>query len=79
MGIGESADRCFKKIMTIITGDEAMEACGSDQLCSGLKAGIEGAIHGISECSEEHCHDGWGLLLTDAENAFNSISRPVFL
>ena len=45
VGIGESADRCFEKIMTIITGDEAMEACGSDQLCSGLKAGIEGAIH----------------------------------
>ena len=78
MGIGESADRCFKKIMTIITGDEAMEACGSDQLCSGLKAGIEGVIHGISECFEEHCHDGWGLLLTAAENAFNSISRPFF-
>jgi len=45
VGIGESADRCFKKIMTIITGDEAMEACGSDHLCSGL--GIEGAIQGI--------------------------------
>ena len=55
VGLGESADRCFRKIMTIITGDEAMEACGSDQLCSGLKAGNEGAIHGISECFEEHC------------------------
>ena len=79
IGIGEIADRCFEKIMSIVTGEDVMEACGSDQLCSGVKAGIEGAIHGISEKFHEHCDEGWGLLLTDAENAFNSISRPVFL
>ena len=56
-----------------------MEVCGSDQLCSGVKSGIEAAIHGLSQSFEAHCNEGWGLLLTDAENAFNSISRPVFL
>ena len=55
-----------------------MEACGSDQLCSGLKAGIEGAIHEIAESFKAHCNEGWSLLLADADNAFNSISRPVF-
>ena len=79
VGIGESTDRCFEKIMTITTGSDVMEICGSDQLCSGIKSGIEGAIHAISQKFNEHCHEGWGLLLTDAENAFNSISRPVFL
>ena len=58
MGIGESADMCFEKNITIIIEDEAMEACGSDRLCSGLKAGIEGVTHGISECFEELCPDG---------------------
>ena len=56
-----------------------MEACGSDQLCSDVKAGIKGAIDAIYECFEVHVQDGWGLLLIDAENEFNSISRPVFL
>jgi hypothetical protein len=79
VGIGESADRCFEKIMSIITGSDVMEVCGSDQLCSGVKAGIEGAIHAVSQKFNEHCDEGWGLLLTDAENAFNSICRPVFL
>jgi hypothetical protein len=79
IGIGEIADRCFEKVMSIVTGEDVMEACGSDQLCSGVKAGIEGAIHAISEKFRQHCDEGWGLLLTDAENAFNSISRPVFL
>ena len=79
VGIGESADRCFEKIMTLITGSDVMEICGSDQLYSGVKSGIEGAIHAISQKFNEHSDEGWGLLLTDAENAFNSISRPVFL
>jgi hypothetical protein len=79
VGIGEAADRCFEKVMGIITGDEVVEACGSDQLCSGVKGGIEGAVHAISETFQEHCDQGWGLLLSDAENAFNSISRLVLL
>jgi hypothetical protein len=79
VGIGESPDRCFEKIMSIVTGEDVMEVCGSDQLCSGVKSGIEAAIHGLSQSFEAHCDEGWGLLLTDAENAFNSISRPVFL
>ena len=67
--------------MGIITEDKVVEACGSDQLCSGVKGRIEGAVHAISETFQEHCDQGWGLLLSDAENAFNSISRyrSVFL
>ena len=63
VGIGESTDRCFEKIMTTITGEDVMEACGCDQLCLGVKAGIEGAIHGIVKSFKAHCNEGWGLLL----------------
>ena len=65
--------------MGIITGGDVAEECGGDQLCSGVKGGIEGAIHGISKSFDEQSHNGWGLLLSDADNAFNSASRPVFL
>jgi hypothetical protein len=36
-------------------------------------------VHALSKSFKENCESGWGLLLTDAENAFNSTSRPVFL
>ena len=36
VGIGETPDRCFEKIMGIVTGDDVKESCGSDQLCSGV-------------------------------------------
>ena len=61
VGIGEAADRCFEKVMGIITGDEVVEACGSDQMCSGVKGGIKGAVQAISETFQGHCDQGWGL------------------
>jgi hypothetical protein len=29
----------------LVCGDEAKEACGLDQSCAGLEAGIEGGMH----------------------------------
>jgi len=55
---------------------EATEACGTDQLCTGLKSGIKGAIHGMKQMWNEHkMEDKFGFLLIDVSNAFNAENR----
>jgi len=65
--------------MACVTGDDVRIKVNNDQLCSGIKGGIEGAIHGISQLFESQCEDGGGLLLVDADNAFNSMKRSAGL
>jgi hypothetical protein len=77
IGIDECLRRIICKSMAIITGSDVTEVCGSKQLCSGLPGGIEGAIHTMENIYEENCsqNNDWGLLLVDANNAFNSLNR----
>ena len=76
VGIGEVWRRLMAKCVLSVAGHEAKTVCGSQQLCCGLEAGIEGAVHTLSEkwteCNEE---DDWGVLLVDARNAFNEGNR----
>ena len=65
--------RLVCKILLIVAGKEPTRACGTDQLCSGLEAGIEGGIHHARSMWDAHVDNDqpWGILMIDARNAFN--------
>ena len=75
IGVGEVLRRLLGKAMVLATGVDVEELCGADQLCSGLKGGIEGAIHSVNRLFNESSMTGCGVLMVDAKNAFNSINR----
>ena len=52
MVIGEVFRRLFAKIVLRARGAQAKEACRNVNLCSGVKAGIEGGIHTVRELEE---------------------------
>ena len=79
IGIGEALQHVLGKIVALATRADLEEVCGTDQLCSGLQAGMEGAIHAVKELFDVNCDAGWGLLLVDAKDAFNSLNRVAAL
>ena len=48
LGIGEIFRRAIAKCALKVCGEDAKAACGSANLCAGLEAGIEGAIHSVT-------------------------------
>ena len=79
IGIGESLRRVLGKTIMLVAGADVQIACGADQLCAGLEAGIEAAIHSLNDIFEEQKDAGWGVLLLDASNAFNALNRKAAL
>ena len=79
IGIGEAPRRILGKVLAMATRADVEDVCGVSQLCSGIKSGMEGAIHCINEIFDEKVNSGWGVLLVDTKNAFNSISREAAL
>jgi hypothetical protein len=76
VGIGETLERLGGKCVLLVCGDEAKEACGVDQLCAGVEAGIESGMHAAKLLWQEHSQEEeWGFLLVDAHNAFNEGNR----
>ena len=77
IGVGELLRHIVGKKICLVTRTDASLVCGNDQMCAGLQAGIEGAIHTMTELFEVHqsLPSGWGVLLIDASNSFNSLNR----
>jgi hypothetical protein len=79
IGCGEVLRRIIGKTVMSIAGADAKVICGADQLCAGLEAGIEAAVHAMNDLFSEHAGSGWGVLLVDAANAFNALNRKAAL
>ena len=79
IGIGETLRRLMCKLAVNLTRSDVENLVGVDQLAAGVESGIEGAIHAMSEMFEDTKDSGFGLLLMDAQNAFNSLNRKAAL
>ena len=77
IGVGEVARRIICKAIMIVVKKDVMVSAGPLQLCTGIPSGCEATVHAMAELFEEP--ENQGVLLADAENAFNSLNRKVAL
>ena len=81
VGVGETLRRIVGKAVCMGTCVDIEDLCGVDQLCGGILSGIEGAVHAMNDLFAHHFDSvpGWGVLLVDALNAFNSLNCSALL
>jgi hypothetical protein len=77
VGIGELERRAIGKAVLSVLSQEVIEAAGVDQMCAGQPAACETVLHAMKRAFENEAADG--LLLVDADNAFNRLKRMVAL
>ena len=68
VGVGGIVRRIIGKAVMSVTGEKVQEAVGALQLCAGQPAGVKSAIHAMRGFLSD------GILLIDADNAFNRIN-----
>jgi hypothetical protein len=77
IGIGEVMRRIIGKAIVRHLRTDIQQASGPIQLCAGLEAGCEAAIHAIVQLF--HRDDSEAVILVDADNAFNRLNRSIAL
>ena len=75
-GERDSLSDYWKAVMEV-KGQKVQESVGSLQLCAGQPVGVESAIHTMRNFLDDDSSDG--ILLIDADNAFNRVNRKVAL
>ena len=73
VGVGEVLRRLTGKLLMGVIKDDITSAAGPLQTCTGVKAGIEAAIHAMRQIFEDIGTEA--VLLVDAENAYNNLNR----
>jgi len=77
IGVGEVLRRVIGKSITTLLKSEILSATAPLQASAGLRGGVEAAIHALRNMYEDS--DTQGILLVDADNAFNRLNRRVAL
>ena len=77
IGIGEILRRIIGKVIVTNIREDIIQAAGPLQTCAGLRSGIEASIHAMRKIFGKD--ETEGLLLVDAENAFNNLNRKAAL
>jgi hypothetical protein len=77
VGIGEVHRRIIGKAIMHVLKRDIQNSAGPLQLCVGQEAGCEAAIHAMTRIFANEATDG--LLLVDADNAFNRLNRSAAL
>ena len=76
VGVGETRRPLFSKIVLKVTGPEATMVCHDEQLCAGLKTGIDSAIHRVQALWNKNSNTkNCTFLIVDANDAFNDINK----
>ncbi len=77
VGVGEVLRRLVGKLLLRVIKDDITSAAGPLQTCTGIRSGIEAAIHVMREVFEDE--ETEAVLMVDAENAFNNLNRKAAL
>ena len=77
IGIGEVSRRIIGKAVLFVIKEDILRAVGIRQLCVGQQAGCEAAIHALRSIFDHPSTEA--ILLVDASNAFNNLSRKTAL
>ena len=77
IGIGEIFRRIVTSALLSQFKEETMFSAGPLQTCGGMQGGIEAAIHSMNRLYESD--ETEGILLIDADNAFNRLNRKAAL
>ena len=77
VGVGEIVRRIIGKAVMVVTGEKVQEAVGALQLCAGHPVELSLRFMRCEDFSDDDDSDG--ILLIDADNAFNRVNRAVAL